>query len=856
MKLEPITVKLYSLYCKEDRGAVFLDVSEGSVRFRSFLNEKRSWSSRGSVDEKRKWSCLSHHNQRGVSWISHNHLNEKGAKWTSRSSEENENPWSPFSDRNSHRDHASICCDPTSPQNLFDPSNTLSFRSLALTLARHPFLLHLSLRSLSLSLSLSVISHVAQLFSLSLSLPPFYSCSSQLTDLTIRLPSPFCVDCAIVLLRLWRNQQCCLVASATDAWVADSSRANSSFDMSLHCQHGLVNAICDIAAKLPQMTSIRSFPVSTILRSLTIHYETPYANAWIGFHVSLYEVFLAENCLKTAAFFLQLLHPTGNRVILRGQKLSLLPAGIELDCVDCFLSPAVLVVLHCLRETLSPAVFQLFVEPQLEQILAGKRSEGFTLPRLFAIHVATFGIKMEGNCGENGSVAIAIVLAGTRLVGGKLTVEWIDGFTIGHETAGKTEIPHVRGGNARQMAGTKHVITIPAVCLEGPSNWKLTVPAVTVMIGWFDVSTILTLVKTFQQQWNEIPAEMVVRASDVSPRILRSTYDRFLALRVSRQVPAVIEESHRIQSLLTKMVTAVTMRFPPSLRFLVSLHHFSLRVEDGGMAFIDGRFSYLSVKLALFPPTLQMDATLETLVLVVNHASDPPFAIAPFPVGATAQEVASPFFQTTLRMTLETTPTVKSLVVAIAPLRLQLATQALKALTNFVQETMGTERRKGGGKKVVKVEFLRVNSIQVFCVTGSQRPMEWTPVPFVLKPMVIREKEGSMRSLGGALKMKLLAELLAQVSQNVTQASVVVADAMGCSRLPSWLRKPIQIPKRLSARHKEKKRRRQIRLLLGEGASFQEYSREDGSVLVCEEKRRPGFANPQFASLLHLCVCL
>ena len=113
-----------------------------------------------------------------------------------------------------------------------------------------------------------------------------------------------------------------------------------------------------------------------------------------------------------------------------------------------------------------------------------------------------------------------------------------------------------------------------------------------------------------------------------------------------------------------------------------------------------------------------------------------------------------------------------------------------------------------------------------------------------------------MRSLGGALKMKLLAELLAQVSQNVTQASVVVADAMGCSRLPSWLRKPIQIPKRLSARHKEKKRRRQIRLLLGEGASFQEYSREDGSVLVCEEKRRPGFANPQFASLLHLCVCL
>ena len=112
-----------------------------------------------------------------------------------------------------------------------------------------------------------------------------------------------------------------------------------------------------------------------------------------------------------------------------------------------------------------------------------------------------------------------------------------------------------------------------------------------------------------------------------------------------------------------------------------------------------------------------------------------------------------------------------------------------------------------------------------------------------------------VESLAGTLKLRFLGELLAQVSQNVTQTSVLVADAMGCSRLPSWLRKPIQIPKKLSERHRERRRRKQIRLLLGEGASFQEHSREEGNVLVCEEKRRPGFSNPQFDSLLHLVVC-
>lgn len=855
MKLEPITVNLYSLYYKENHGVVSLDVSEGSVRLPSLLDMRgRNWNARDCPNEKGVRYSFNHND---INWSPRNSKEEDGKNRTPHIyPKENEKKW------NSYRNHSSVRPLPTQHYSAHPP-NTLSFRSLTLALAQRPFHLQLSLHSLSLSLSLSVVSRVAQLLSLSFPLPSSYTCSLQLTNLTILLPSPFCVDCAIVLLRLWRSKQCFLIASATDAWIADASRPSSSFDISLRCQRGLADAICDIAAKLPQTASPSFVPLFTTLRSLTIHYETPFATAWIGFHVSLYEVFVAEKCLRIASLYLQLLHPAGNRVCLRGQNLELLPAGMDMKWLDFFLSPAVFLSFHCLRESLSPAIFRLFMEPQLQRILAGKPSETFSFPRLFSIHVSTLGIKLEGNRGNSSLAAIAVVLAGTHYNGGKLAIEWIDGFTIGSEAAGKTEIPRVRGDRAREMAGMKHVLAIPAVHLEGPSDWELTIPAVTIMIEWFDVSTILKVVEAFQQQWEDIPAEMVVHASDVSPRILRSTYDRMLALRVSRQVPAVLEELHRIELLLTKMVTAVTIQFPSSLHSHVSLHHFSLRVEDGGMAFIDGRFSYLQMTLVVFPPTLQMDATVENLVLVVNHASDPPFAVAPFPVGATPQEAIRPFFQATLRMTLptqtrlpmQTTPTVKSLVVSVAPLRLQLATQALRALTSFVQEAVGAERKKGGGRRVVKVEFLRVNSIQVFCVSGSQQSLEWTPIPFVLRPVVMREKEGSVKSLAGTLKLRFLGELLAQVSQNVTQTSVLVADAMGCSRLPSWLRKPIQIPKKLSERHREKRRRKQIRLLLGEGASFQEHSREEGNVLVCEEKRCPGFSNPQFDSLLHLVVC-
>lgn len=54
---------------------------------------------------------------------------------------------------------------------------------------------------------------------------------------------------------------------------------------------------------------------------------------------------------------------------------------------------------------------------------------------------------------------------------------------------------------------------------------------------------------------------------------------------------------------------------------------------------------------------------------------------------------------TQTRLPTQTTPTVKSLVVSVAPLRLQLATQALRALTSFVQEAVGARKEEGRRKK-------------------------------------------------------------------------------------------------------------------------------------------------------------
>lgn len=213
MKLEPITVNLYSLYYKENHGVVSLDVSEGSVRLPSLLDMRgRNWNARDCPNEKGVRYSFNHND---INWSPRNSKEEDGKNRTPHIyPKENERKW------NSYRNHSSVRPFPTQHYSAHPP-NTFSFRSLTLALAQRPFHLQLSLHSLSFSLSLSVVSRIAQLLSLSFPLPSSYTCSLQLTNLTILLPSPFCVDCAIVLLRLWRSKQCFLIASATDAWIAD-----------------------------------------------------------------------------------------------------------------------------------------------------------------------------------------------------------------------------------------------------------------------------------------------------------------------------------------------------------------------------------------------------------------------------------------------------------------------------------------------------------------------------------------------------------------------------------------------------------------------------------------------------------
>ena len=152
MKLEPITVNLYSLYYKENHGVVSLDVSEGSVRLPSLLDMRgRNWNARDCPNEKGVRYSFNHND---INWSPRNSKEEDGKNRTPHIyPKENERKW------NSYRNHSSVRPLPTQHYSAHSP-NTLSFRSLTLALAQRPFHLQLSLHSLSFSLSLSVVSRV------------------------------------------------------------------------------------------------------------------------------------------------------------------------------------------------------------------------------------------------------------------------------------------------------------------------------------------------------------------------------------------------------------------------------------------------------------------------------------------------------------------------------------------------------------------------------------------------------------------------------------------------------------------------------------------------------------------------
>ena len=149
----------------------------------------------------------------------------------------------------------------------------------------------------------------------------------------------------------------------------------------------------------------------------------------------------------------------------------------------------------------------------------------------------------------------------------------------------------------------------------------------------------------------------------------------------------------------------------------------------------------------------------------------------------------------------------------------------------------------------IRLKYLRVNSIQVYCALTPTPQAEYALIPFTLNSITLRERVCSLKHILILLRRRLLTDLFSQTSQHVAEASVVVANAMGFSGFVSLLRKPIQLPSHLSQRRKEKERKKLIRSLLGRKAHNIQHIREDNDVLTCGEEATPGFNNPLFDAL-------
>ena len=97
--------------------------------------------------------------------------------------------------------------------------------------------------------------------------------------------------------------------------------------------------------------------------------------------------------------------------------------------------------------------------------------------------------------------------------------------------------------------------------------------------------------------------------------------------------------------------------------------------------------------------------------------------------------------------------------------------------------------------------------------------------------------------------MHLIADLLSQATQHVSQASAVMANAMGFSGIVSLLRKPIPVPSLVSEKRIKKQRSKKIRLLLGRKVHDSPIPSHSGSTPICTETQQETFVNRRFEEL-------
>ena len=450
---------------------------------------------------------------------------------------------------------------------------------------------------------------------------------------------------------------------------------------------------------------------------------------------------------------------------------------------------------------------------------------------------------------------------------------------------------------------------------SSPSDqWTIVIPLISITLGQEQITSLMQIINDLQsiQPWKSI--HFPINSQDVNLAILQPTYHRLLELRWKRvrcndicksaPSPSLIvqsssfspghvrgmerthsigyetkyskfnekgdrdgdiekEERKRIEALLRKMISA---RHPPtnnrSSLWLLIIQSLELKLMTGDEVMMESQLGNMQLQWVKKYPCFQTYATIDTMMMIILHPDyNNPFSLTPFEWNREAVPLShQPLVQMNVKLELSSLITIPSIVISIAPVRLQFSIPALRSLVDFfnavpIKPNQVDSSCISSSNPLLTSMYLlyfRLNPIRVYCALSPTSQAEYELIPFTLHPITLRKRFCTVKHIFKLVQGKLLVDLLTKSSQNWNQASAVVASAMGFSRLVSLLRSPIQLPKQLLRKQEEREKEKRIQQLLGSTAHLvynEQNEREEYDILECSEERNPSFSNPLFDRL-------
>lgn len=714
--------------------------------------------------------------------------------------------------------------------------------------------------------------------------PTGLNANLNIARLSLLLSPEWTVECIALSLHVLREDECLIVCEGSDLGISaiESLLPSDNSILTIQMKWSILDMIP--SSSLLSYSSFLSFYF--YLSRIDFQFEFQVAGLCFCFeHISLLSLTHFNIETLTVSLYRANLPPF-HFLLVNSTSISLEDGfSILIQSIHSLLSAASLCSLYSLFNQLSSFVFRFTVERQVQNLLLSTPHSSFALPSRFSLHIHSLSLKyraLHPSANQVQRIACVCVLTNLSLSEHDISLEWIDVGVTDNETAASQLItsPFSHVSQTESISLYHPIISIPSISLTWLSSVQFSISSILGVVSSQNLAIMILILRDLQSLHVKQPLHFIVHPQDLTLHILKSTYHRLKELRWRRETvtrtasfPFIMncpqmyrpthfsqtddeligtDERQRVEALLRKMVNAMTYanRMPREVE--CSLHTLVLQLDDGEA---ECRLNDLLLHISTMESTVHADITLESLIMTASQSTmENPLSLSPFTLGTSSLESFPPILHITLNLTTGRLLTLHSVVISVAPLRLQFSIPALKSLISFFEaanyKTLPTRRFTQSPALIpIRLQYLRVNAIQVYCALTPTPQADYSLIPFTLNSITLRERICSVKHIFILLRRRLLTDLFSQTSQHVAQASAVVANAMGFSGLVSLLRKPIQLPRHLSQQRKEKEKKKLIRQFLGRKAHIINHQREDNDVLTCEEESIPGFSNPLFEAL-------